>query len=285
MTLPQRLLRVVPVVTLALVACWGATLNNDDDCVNLGECLGLSFDDLFVLALVVPAAAVTFRMLHLDRVLLHTATLTVFGGMLWYAAGGLLQALDPSRSYDAPLPLPVVVGVAVLAAAASTVVVGPRGSARARIGICVAVVAASVGAGWAAGWAEQTERIEEISAAPVTLYAPVIAGESPQYGYASGDGVRLSYSVDVDGQHAFLSVELVPAPTGSLCAELVIYAEPGCAEEGDVMRNPGEILSEVALVRGDTALVAQYDADDLDDDDLLDALRAAPVVTAEELVG
>lgn len=30
------------------------------------------------------------------------------------------------------------------------------------------------------------------------------------------------------------------------------------------MRNPGEVLSEVALVRGDTALVAQYDASELE---------------------
>lgn len=186
MTLPQRLLRVVPVVTVALVACWGATLNNDDFCRDMGECLSDAFDDLFVVALVVPAAAVIFRLLHLDRVLLHTATLTVFGGMLWYAAGELLRALDPSRSYEAPLPLAMVVGVALLAATAATLAVGPRESTWTRIGICVAVVAASVGASWAAGWAEQSHRNEEIMAAPVTLFAPVIAGESPRDGSASG---------------------------------------------------------------------------------------------------
>lgn len=30
MSLPSRLLRVVPVTVLALLACWAATQNNDD---------------------------------------------------------------------------------------------------------------------------------------------------------------------------------------------------------------------------------------------------------------
>lgn len=283
MTLPQRLLRVVPVVLLALVACWAATLNNDDFCGTVGECIGLSFDDLVVLVLLVPAAAVAFRMLHLDRVLLLSAAAAGFGGMLWYAAGELLLAVDPGRSYDALLPLSVVLGVALLTAAAATVIVGPGGSVRLQIGAFLAMAAVTVGAGFAAGSAVRTERIGGISAAPVTLYAPVVAGSSPEYRSVSGDGVRLSYSVELDGQHAYLAVELVPAPTGSLCSELVTYADPGCTEEGDVMRNPGEIFAEVAVVRGDTALVAQYDADELDPDDLVDAMRSAPIGTAAEL--
>ena len=48
MTLPQRLLRVVPVVLLASTAYWMTTLDNDDFCRSLGECLGLSVDDLVV---------------------------------------------------------------------------------------------------------------------------------------------------------------------------------------------------------------------------------------------
>lgn len=284
MPLPQRLLRVVPVVLVAGLVCWAAGRNNDDYCGTVGECLGLSLDDLVTLVVAVPVGALLLHLLRVPRVALHTLTALLTGGMLWYAAGELLHAVDPDRPYDALTPLPGAVAVTVLAGVAAAYVSGPGGGRLPRVAVVAGVVVVTVGAATASGLATRADEIADIEAAPVTLYAPRVAGEGPTGGYASGDGVRLSYSVEVDGQHAFLSVELVPTPAGSLCEHVVTYAGPGCTEHGDTMRNPGEVLSDVAVVRGDTTLVAQID-EALAPDEVVTALRDAPVVTASQLAG
>lgn len=287
MTLLQRLTRVVPVVVAAALLCWSATLNNDDDCGTIGDCLGLAFDDLFILALAVPAGAVALRLLRVPRVLLHTLAASLLGAVLWGAAGELLRAVDPGRPHDAVLPVWVAVLVGAAAAVAASFVVGPgRGTGReamVRVAVPLFVVGLTAGSAYASERAAREQLIDELAAAPVTLYAPVIAGQAPEYAYASTRGVRMSYSVDVAGEHAYVAVELVPTPAGPLCAEVVVAAGPECVQQGDTMRNPSETLSDLALVRGDTTLVAQIDAERLDPEAVLQALHDAAVATPEGL--
>ena len=287
MTVSQRLLRVVPVVVAAVLVCWTATQNNADECGTVGECLGLAFDDLVALVLVVPGTAIALRLLRVPRVILHTLALLGICGALWFGAGELLRALDAERPYDATLPLWVAALVGLAAGVAATYVVGPGlRTPRAvvlRTAVPVVVVALATGASYASDRVAREHRIDEIATAPVTLYAPAIAGQGPQSAYASADGVRLSYAVEVAGEHAYVSVELVPTPTDSLCEELLVVAGD-CVEDGDTLRHSfGSGFADVALVRGGTTLVAELDSDRLDPDEVLQALRDAPRVSAEDL--
>jgi hypothetical protein len=291
MSLHHRLLRVVPVVLVGVLLCWSATLNNDSECRDLGACLGQAFDDLLVLVIAVPGVAIGLRLLHVPRVLLHTLAGLAIGLPLWVAAGETLRALDPERSSDAAMPIWLVLAVGLLTALAATYVVGPgrstTGPLLGRIAVPLLALACAFVAVVAAEQVAQQHRVDELADAPVTLYAPVIAGAGPGSAYASSDGVRMSYSPDVDGASVYVSLELVPSPAGSLCEALVT---PGgdCVEDADTLRRGlgGEsAYTTVALVRGETTLVADFSADELDPADVLQALRDAPVVSAEELEG
>jgi hypothetical protein len=290
MSLPQRLLRVVPLVLAGALLCWAATLNNGSECGDIGTCLGQAFDDVLVLVIAVPGVAIGLRVLHVPRVLLHTLASLAVGLPLWVAAGETLRALDPERSYDAALPIWLVPAVAVLTAVAATYVVGPGRSTRAlllgRIAVPLVALACAFAAVVAADRTAAQHRIDELAAAPVTLYAPTIAGSGPRSAYASTDGVRMSYFPEVDGSSGYVSLELVPTPTGSLCEALVTIPSSDCIEDGETLRSTlegGGGYAEVALVRGTTTLHADFDVDELDPDDVLRALRDAPLVSAEEL--
>jgi hypothetical protein len=289
MTLPKQLLRVVPVVLAGVLLCWSATLNNGSECNDLGVCLGQVFDDLVVLVIAVPGVAIGLRVLHVPRVLLHTLASLAVGLPLWIAAGETLRALDPERSYDAALPIGLALAVGVLTALAATYVVGPARTTRVlllgRIAVPLVALAFAFAAVVAADRVAEQHRIDELAAAPVTLYAPTIAGSGPGSAYASTDGVRMSYFPEVDGSSGYVSLELVPTPTGSLCEALVTIPSSDCTEDGRTLRSSldGGGYAEVALVRGSTTLHADFNADGLDPDDVLRALRDAPVVSAEEL--
>ena len=71
--LSYRLACVVPATVGVAIVHWAATRDNDDYCGTVGECLGLSFNDLIALALAVPFAALMLRLLQVPRVLLHAA--------------------------------------------------------------------------------------------------------------------------------------------------------------------------------------------------------------------
>ena len=284
MSLPQRLLRVVPVLAAAALLCWSATLNNDDGCRTIGECLGTGFDDLVVLALAVPLTAIALRLLRVPRVVLHTVAALVLGGTLWFTAGELLRAFDPDRSYDAPLPLLLALAVGVLTGVASTYVVPPGGRGWARLAIPASVLVVAVATSATSAHVAQADRVDEIAAVPVTLYAPTVEGHAPSYGSGATGSVRLSYSFDVDAGHVFLSVTLIPSPDGSLCDVDGVFVGPDCVQQGDAMHDLGPSgHGSVGLVRGDTALVADFDTDDLDPDDVLEALRDAPVAEPADL--
>ena len=284
MRLPQRLLRVLPVTLLAVLACWAATLNNDDYCGTVGECLSDAFDDVTTLAIVIPIVGVTLRLLGTVRVLLHLVALVVVGGSLWYAAGELLRALDPTRSYDALLPFPLVLAVGVVTGVAATYVVGPGGGRTAKVAVAVVVLAFPVGAQLASDSAQRRADIDQVKALGITVYAPVLDGHRHEYGHASEDAVRLSYSFEVEVGTTFADVTLLPAPAGSLCDAERILVGPECTQVDDTMRDSSPGFASVGLVRGDTALIATFDADDLDAEAVLTALREAPVVDAEDLL-
>jgi hypothetical protein len=283
--LNDRLVRVLPATVGVAVILWAASRDNDDYCGTVGECLGLSFNDLVALALAVPFAALLLRLLKVPRVLLHTVTALVLGGTLWYAAEGLLRALDPGRSYDALLPLPLVVAIGALTGVAATYLVGPGGRRLVRLVIPALVLAVAFGSSLASAQATRAYRIDRIAAAPVTLYAPVIDGHGPDYAYGSEKSVRLSYSFENATGRVFLSVTLVPTPEGSLCDAERIIVGPDCRQEGYVMRDiDSSGYGAVGVIRGDTVLVADFTTDNLDPDDVLDALRTAPVQAPDDLV-
>lgn len=281
----RRLACVVPATAGAAAVLWAASRDNDDFCGTVGECLGLSFNDLLALAVAVPLAALMLRLLEVPRVILHTLTALVLGWTLWFSGGELLRAVDPDRSYDAPLPLPVALAIGVLTGVASTYVVSPGGRRWARLAIPAGALVVAVATSAASAQVAQADRVDEIATVPVTLYAPVVEGHSPSDGSGATDSVRLSYSFDVDSGHVFLSVTLIPSPDGSLCDAEGVFVGPECVQQGDVMRDPGSSgYASVGLVRGDTALVADFDTDDLDPEDVLQALRGAPVAEADDLV-
>ena len=283
--LNDRLVRVLPATVGVAVILWAASRDNDDYCGTVGECLGLSFNDLVALALAVPFAALLLRLLKVPRVLLHTVTALVLGGTLWYAAEGLLRALDPGRSYDALLPLPLVVAIGALTGVAATYLVGPGGRRLVRLVIPALVLAVAFGSSLETAQATRAYRIDRIAAAPVTLYAPVIDGHGPDYAYGSEKSVRLSYSFENATGRVFLSVTLVPTPEGSLCDAERIIVGPDCRQEGYVMRDiDSSGYGAVGVIRGDTVLLADFTTDNLDPDDVLDALRTAPVQAPDDLV-
>jgi len=290
MSLHDRLLRVVPVVLAGVLLCWSATLNNDSECNDLGVCLGQAFDDLFVLVIAVPGVAIGLRVLQVPRVLLHTLTSLAVGIALWVATSQTLHALDAERSSDAAQPIGLALVLGVLTGLAATFVVGPgptsKGLVLGRIAVPLLALACAFVAVVVAERVAEQHRIDEIAAAPVTLYAPTIAGSGPGSAYPSTDGVRMSYFPEVDGRSVYVSLELVPTPSGSLCEALVLAPSLDCVDDGETLRSSldgGSGYTDVALVRGDTTLHTSFDGDELDPEVVLQALRDAPVVSAEEL--
>lgn len=285
MTLRQRLLRVVPITLAGTLVVWSTTLDNSDACRGMGECLGDAFADLAVLAAVLLAAPVALRLAGVPRVLAHWLLLGVVGALAWGASDALLAVADPARPHDAALPGPVVVGFAVLTALVASYAAGPGGRMPARVLAPVVVVAVALAAGAWSDRVDRDRRVTELEELPVDLYEPRVLDTRPSNAFASGDHAVMSWTgLRVAGRTAYLRVELRPVPAGSLCEELLTFAEPTCTEDGSTMRNDSTNLSDLAVVRGGTVLLAQYDREELAPDVLVQALREAPVVPAEELV-
>lgn len=285
MTLPQRLARVLPLALAGLLTIWATSLDNEASCRGLGECLGDAFADIAVLVVVVLLVPAALRLLGVPRVLLHWALLVGAASFAWGAADAALHAVDVDRDHDAVMPLPLVLVVALVAGTVASYGAGPGGPLRWRIALPATLVAVTLAMSAAGQVLDERRMAVRLADAPVTLYAPTIGGAGPSHASRSADGVSLSYSgVEVDGRHAYLRVELVPAPEGSLCEELLTYADATCVEDATTMRNDSGTLSDVAVVRGDTALVAQYDREELAPEIVLAALRDAPGASADELV-
>lgn len=142
MSLPQRLLRVLPVTLAACAALWVVSRNNDDYCGTVGECLGTAFDDMLVLAVVALLGPALLWACRLPRVPGHTLALLLVGGCLWFGAGALTTALVGARPLDdTPLPLPVALAVGAVTALAAAYASGPGGRVATRVGVLVAAPA------------------------------------------------------------------------------------------------------------------------------------------------
>ncbi|GAA1477483.1 hypothetical protein GCM10009623_19290 [Nocardioides aestuarii] len=146
MSLRRRLLRVLPVTLLVALALSIASLDNDDYCGTVGECLGSAFDDAAVIGLSLLLGPLLLWAFRLPRVLAHTAALVVALGSLWYAAGELRLALVPGTDYDAPMPWPLALLVGALAAGAATYAAGPDGRWQTRLAVLAATPLLATGA-------------------------------------------------------------------------------------------------------------------------------------------
>ena len=167
MSLRDRLLRVLPVTLVIGLALAIASLDNDDYCGTVGECLGTAFDDAAVIGLSLLLGPLLLWALKLPRVLAHTAALVVALGSLWYAASELRLAFVPGTGYDAPMPWPVALLVGVFAALAATYAAGPGGRWQARLAVLASTPLLATGAHLVG---EQVQG---------TVEAPVTAGVAP----------------------------------------------------------------------------------------------------------
>lgn len=282
--LSARLARVLPVSLLVALAPWWAALNDDDDCRLLSECLSQGADQLVVLLMLLPFSWVALRLLRVPR----SALVILVGGVLGFVGWRLVRdaqhagVLPPELG---PPPLWSVLLVSLVAGVVATAVVGPgRGGLVVRLGVPV-LLAASL---WPLGaWADDAaarREVEDIAAAAVTTYRPVIAGEGPRGASRSGDVIFLSYTISNGSDITFPRVRLLPTPDGDLCTELAVTASD-CTSDGTLLRVGSGAFVEVALVRGGTTLHAQWiETRQLDVDEVIGALRTAPVVTADQLL-
>ena len=146
MSLRDRLLRVVPVTLVVGLALWWRSLDNDDYCGNVGECLGTAFDDLAVIAVSLLLGPMLLWACRLPRVATHTAAVALVLGSLWFGATELTVALDPDARYDAPPPLAVALIVSAASAVAATYAAGPGGRWQPRLAVLACAPLLATGA-------------------------------------------------------------------------------------------------------------------------------------------
>ena len=98
MTLPQRLLRVVPVVLLASTAYWMTDVGQRRLLQEpSASASGSPSTTWWCSCIAVIAGPLLLRLLGVPRVLLHTLVAVLATSTLWYAAGEILRVLDPDR--------------------------------------------------------------------------------------------------------------------------------------------------------------------------------------------
>jgi hypothetical protein len=285
--LAGRLARVVPVAALVATAPWLATRNDAEECTNVGVCLGQHLDQAVVWLPLLPVAWLTLRLLKVDHAALTTLAAGAYGALGWQLMRSVQHGLDPAASSDAPPPVWAAWLVGGLAGALATVVLAAPGRGWVNVVLAVGAPLVLLGLLRPVGtWSDEQgrlERVDQVAAAPVTLYRPVISGVVPR-AYPSQDGVFLSYTIGAGAESTYPSVRLLPTAGGDLCATLADPLDP-CTSDGTTMRaGTGEYV-EVAVVRGDTTLHAQsLETATLDVDTVVEALRTAPVVSADDLV-
>lgn len=196
MTLRERLARVLPVTLLVSLALSIASLDNDDYCGTVGECLGTAVDDVAVVGLSLLLGPLLLWACRLPRLLAHTAAVVVALGSLWYAAGALRLALAPDTDYDAPLPWVVALLVGALAAGAAAYAVGPDGPWQTRLAVLAATPLLAAGAHLLAEQLQVTGEAADLERTGLTLYTPVIAGEEPSRVSVVDGTVELSYTLE-----------------------------------------------------------------------------------------
>ena len=255
MSLRDRLVRVVPVTLVCALVLWWRTLDNDDYCGTVGECLGAAFDDMIVVGLSLLLGPLVLWACRLPRVLAHTAAVLVTLFSLWYAASEVVTGGDSDR----PLPLVVAVLVAVVAAVAATYVCGP-GDWRPRVAVLVAGPLLATAAHLVVEQAQLSGEAEELERTGLTLYTPVIAGEEPSHAYVLDGVVNLSYTVELEDRltsvDVMLSAEPIDAPA---------------------------VNGRVEVEREGAVLTADFDPASMDADEIRTALEQADPRPASDL--
>ncbi|MEO5852520.1 MAG: hypothetical protein ABIQ15_08400 [Nocardioides sp.] len=284
MQLSARLARVLPISLLVALAPWRATMNDEDDCPLLSECLSQDADQLVVLLVLVPVAWVALRLLRVPRSALVSLVAAVLGFVGWRLVRDAQHAgvLPPELG---PPPLWSVLLVALVAGLVAAPAVGPGpGPVLLRLCAPALLVASLWPVSQLADASAAGHEAEEIRATGLTTYRPVIAGEGPRSASLGRDGVFLGYTISSGSDIAYPHVRLLPTSDRDLCQALAVFPED-CTSDGTTMRSDGGGLIDVAVVRGDTTLHASYlEVATLGPEAVIEALRTAPVVDAAELL-
>lgn len=261
MSLRERLARVVPVTLLVSVALSLASLDNDDYCGTVGECLGTAFDDAAVIALSLLLGPLLLWASRLPRVLAHTAAAAVALGSLWYAAGELRLALVPGLDHDAPTPWVAALLVGTLAALAATYAVGPGGRWQVRVVVLAATPLLAVLAHLVAEQLQASGEAAELERSGLVLYSPVIAGEGPERASVLDGTVQLSYRLEGDDGPSTVTLTITE-------------------ESLDLV----DLEGRVEVVREGGVLTADFDPRVVTEDEVRSALEQADPVPAAELL-
>lgn len=229
MSLRDRLLRVLPVTVVVGLALAIASLDNDDYCGTVGECLGAAFDDAAVIGLSLLLGPLVLWAFRLPRVLAHTAALVVALGSLWYAASELQLAFVPGTGYDAPMPWLVALLVGALAACAATYAAGPAGRWQTRLAVLAATPLLATGAHLVGEQVQLSGEAADLEQTGLVLYTPVIAGEEPRTVSVLAGTVELSYTVEEDGRPSsvYVTISETPLDLGDLEGRVEVAREGG----------------------------------------------------------
>lgn len=141
----------------------------------------------------------------------------------------------------------------------------------------------------AAERAERAQRAAEIAAVPVTYYRPVLPRSKPTQAAAFSGNVHLYYQASEPT--SFPGVTLIPAQGRNTCEVVAKATVLGLRDEactGDEFVSTEDEHTTygyhaAVLRRGDTVLIAYDRNDGITADELLTALRTAPVSTPAEL--
>lgn len=279
-------------VSLAVVAgllVWSARLLDEQECGNLGECLGNGLGALALGSVMAPVVVlVGMLVLRFPRRDLLVVPLLVLAPLLLWEPIEFVQTMNPVRA--AGWLLWVLSEAAVVVAAWLLVRKAPTPVA---VRILPLVLVLGLAFGLMAVEDAQARRrtVAEVGALPVTLrLVDLGSGFEITNVYASaGEYVSVDYSGKIDGIYSLPDVSLVPVDAGATACEAADVARPlgfdveACSGDPFLTTRPG--YTAVGLTRGDTVLVASFSPDSgLDAAWVREQLLAAPEVSADELV-
>lgn len=278
---------MVGLASMAGLLVLGARALDEQECGNLGECLGNGIASLALASLVAPVVVlVGMLLLRFPRRDLLVVPLLVVAPQLLWKAVEFLESANPVVGTGWLLwvfaEAAVVLAGWVLVRRAPT----PLAWRVLPLALVVALVSAH------AVVEERIERrddIEAVRAVPVTLRLVDLGSEFEVARVWAGRGyVSVDYRGRGADNHAQPEVSLVPAADATAC-EAAEVARPlgfdamSCNGDPFLTTAPGH--TAVGLTRGDTVLVASFSTESgLEAQWVREQLLAAPEVDAEELV-
>lgn len=267
----------------------------EKECDDGFACLGDAFVAAAFTMLVAPVVIwLLLRLFGVPRAFLVSLVTVTVGHVLADGAAKIQQARQPELGSEAPMaPWWVYVVVAVASAVLGIAVAGGgEWGIFVRVGAALLVLLAFV---VVEGWltAARTEhRQSELAEVPVTPYLPDLGPHSePQLALASDRGITIDFSYEdpAGGAWDFPEVVLTPTTGNGPCADAEtagFYASfdgSACVPTRDGFVAHDGYNDYVGVVRGQTTLMARYDASVLDEDAVAEALRDAPPSSVEEL--